>query len=238
MSKIDLLIEELNLKDHKLYKKIDIILDYLYDNFWFEGKEKDKSFYNYVKLEPNFILNHPKLDKIIEIASNNRKNDKEIMKQFFKREEDLEFDKLKEELIYCINNRENDKEADMKLMLYFGNKTADYSGDDILELGFMPQSCISFSLFAYELMTKTGEEAKLIVMEADKFVHGILAYKDNLYNHWFKCDPKWQKHDKFTSKPKELIDKFIKDPYFYVNVKAADKDGKCYEYEKVNIVRG
>lgn len=92
-----------------------------------------------------------------------------------------------------------------------------YSGDELLEMGLVPQSCVSFAVLAYDIL-KVMEIPNNAVLLRDpkKPIHAFVIYISS-NGRPIKCDPKWQKFPEFFKEFPEERPRFEADPEYYVH---------------------
>ncbi len=204
----------------KTQEIVDFILQNLFDNFWIKDREGNLRDFSFAEIMKNKFEDHgPEFlransNKIAEIAYRHRMNDK--------------LADLEKELKYIIDNW---PKTWYKGFLFF---TKDYTAKDILDLGFLPQSCTSFSIYAFDLLKLLGvKELKIERFyhpsraEAKKgkgSIHSVLVYNDKEEGRLKRCDPKWQKHPDFFKRFPEYGEGFlnIDDPRRFVHGKSKE----------------
>lgn len=106
---------------------------------------------------------------------------------------------------------------------YFGGRRVlkdgriPYDGNDILFIDFLPQSCTSFCMLAYDLLAKLGVKSQIVGLpEPEQYRHSIIRYvgSDGKIR---KCDPKWQKLPEFFYSFPEERKRFVEDPNYFAH---------------------
>lgn len=217
---IEDIIKEKGLRSPHLtiQEKVDTVLDYLWDIFWInkDTTPEDKRFVLYAQTHPDSIKDD--IDTIVTIAAKIR-SAKSCDLAESKRELESYLNQLpplsKEKASFSKGEAEAVKGMDR----YFGNPgRSQYSGDDILQLGFLPHSCTSFSILAGDILKKVGVTCYVVRLEKQRtrIAHTILVYQIE-DGRWLKCDPKWQRHPKFFRNAPELRKRFVTDPYCWIH---------------------
>ena len=78
---------------------------------------------------------------------------------------------------------------------YFGKPANTlYTGQDILNLGFLPHGCTANCILAYDLLKLAGINCQVMYMTLTgrKNGHTIIRY-ENSNKQWRRCDPSWEK---------------------------------------------
>lgn len=132
-----------------------------------------------------------------------------------------------------------DESAVNNLMCFFGKPyEARYNGEQIMELGFLPHSCTSFAILAFDILSRLGVQNDVVTVFVDEKKegdHSVLRYvlEDGNIK---KCDPKWQKHPRFFKDRPEEFRRFVNDPaYFAHGVRMEDNKPLQYKGDKIVI---
>lgn len=111
-----------------------------------------------------------------------------------------------------------------------------FTPQEILNLGYLPQGCLSYSTLAVVLFDKVCIPAKIVRMynETDPAMHFIVDYSDE-NGDWHRCDPKWEKRKDqifFVGNP-ELHARFRKERLLLHGGKPTKRDssGKPTEFK-------
>jgi hypothetical protein len=235
MGEIDKLIKENKWDKLKTAQdKVDAVLDYLHDTYWV-NEEK-----GYTKDLLTMVVSHKEqvkgdVDKIAGILAKARGEDKNKIK--------VELN----ELIKGVKTRspEDDTPLTKKELAYILPKIneikglpqdANYSGEDMLKLGYLIHSCTSLSILASDILTKLGVDTQVChCREAksgkpdpkDVQGHSMLRYKleDGTI---LKCDPKY---DRTPGIDKKIQEEFRTNPD--INNWIYEVDGTAYKLNKV-----
>ncbi len=132
-----------------------------------------------------------------------------------------------------------DESAVEGLMGFFGKPfEAQYTGEQILELGFLPHSCTSFAILAFDILSRLGVKSDVVTVFVDEKKagdHSVMRYmlEDGSMK---KCDPKWQKHTLFFKDRPEELRKFVDDPTYFVHgVRIEGNEPLQYKGDKIII---
>jgi hypothetical protein len=127
----------------------------------------------------------------------------------------------------------------------------DYTGDDIMRLGYWPHECTSTTIWLQDILSQFGIESEMkrgyypskkAYIDNEGTRHSQIVVYHPEIGRRFKYDPKWQKHflfDDFNGIEKEaLVFAFTMNPDgFYLHPFRRNKDKSIRQYADVETIR-
>jgi hypothetical protein len=224
----------------KTQEIVDFVIQNLFDMYWRSDKEGELTDFSFRRIMDNRFESYTR--QMI------KSNSESIVKIASRYRGDVSLEELKKEFDYMVENWDvfidETKSHKIKRELFYKAYnffTQNYGAKDIIDLGFLPQSCTSFSIYAFDVMKLLGVQ-KLRVEQLKAKVegggrHSVLIYYDNEKRKMQRCDPKWQKHPVFFREFPECREHFINiaDPNNFVH---GESEKKPLWYEgPIEIIR-